>query len=119
MVDGTTELSVPNLGIHSVIRDTTVTVRMKNVLTTELMLIPIGTGNPMPRLHLTVRDHVLPLHPEMVQNQDHDFMMDKIGWREMLSYDEDIINIDDEGGSDDSDGEGEDSDDEGDDTNEE
>ena len=64
--------------------DTTVTVRMKNVLTTNLMLIPIGPGNPMPRLHPTVWDYVLPLHPEMVQNQDHDFMMDEFGRREML-----------------------------------
>ncbi len=43
-------------------------------------------------------------------------MMDEISWREMLSYDEDIINSDDDGGSDDSDGEGEDDDDEDDDT---
>ena len=62
---------------------------------------------------------MLPLHPEMVQNQDHDFMMDEIGRREMLSYDEDIINSDDEVSGDDSDGEGEDSDDEDDDTDEE
>ena len=100
--------------------DTTVTVRMKNVLTTNLLLIPIGPGNPMPRLHPTVWDYVLPLHPEMVQSRDHDFMMDEISQREMLSYDKDIINSDDEGGSDNSDGEGEqDDDDEDDDTEEE
>ncbi len=48
--------------------DTTVTIQMKNVLTTDLMLIPIGPGNPMPQLHPTVHDYVLPLHPEMVQS---------------------------------------------------
>jgi hypothetical protein len=98
--------------------ETIVTVRMKNVLHADLMLIPIGAANALPRLHPTVRHHVLPLHPEMLQSSDHDFMMEEIGRREMMSYDEDIVDSDDEGCSDDNDDEDEE-DDEDDDTSKE
>ncbi len=87
--------------------ETTVTVQMKNVLHANLMLIPIGAANPLPCLHPMVWDHILLLHPEMLQSSNHDFMMEEIGCREMMSYNKDIINSDDEGCSDDNDDEDE------------
>jgi hypothetical protein len=82
------------------------------------MLIPIGADNQLPRLHPTVWDHVLPLHPEMLQSSNHDFMMDNFGCREMMSYIEDIVDSDDGGCSDDNHDEDEE-DNEDDDTNKE
>lgn len=41
--------------------------------------------------------------PVMLKPSDHNFMMDKIGHREMLSYEEDTVDSDDEGHSDDDD----------------
>ena len=61
----------------------------------------------MPRLHPTVWYHVLPLHPEMIQSSDHDFMVDEICCREMLSCEKDVIDSDDEGHSDDNEDEDE------------
>jgi hypothetical protein len=57
-------------------------------------LIPIAADNPLPSLHPTVQNHVLPLHPRMLKQSDQDFMMDEVGCREMLSYEEDIIDSD-------------------------
>jgi hypothetical protein len=96
----------------------TITVRVKNVLHANLMLIPIGAANPLPCLHLTVWDQVLLLHPEMLQGSNHDFMMKEIGHREMMSYDKDIVDSDDESCSDDNDDEDEE-DNKDDDTNKE
>jgi len=85
--------------------DTTVTVRMKNVLHADLVMVPVGDDNPLPRLNPTVRDHVLPLNPVMLKSSDHDFMMDEIGRREMLSHEEDIVDSEVEGHSGDDDDE--------------
>jgi hypothetical protein len=41
--------------------DTVVTVRMKNVLHSDLAMTPISVSNPLPHLHPTVRDQVVPL----------------------------------------------------------
>ena len=40
------------------------------------------------------------MNPVMLKPSDHDFMMDKIGRREMLSYKEDIVDSEDEAHSD-------------------
>ncbi len=66
----------------------TVTVRMKNVLHADLVMTPTCADNPLPRLHPTVQDYVLPLNPHKLWLIDHDFMMDEIHWREPLNYDE-------------------------------
>jgi hypothetical protein len=57
------------------------------------------------------------LHPKKLKPSDHDFMMDKIEHREILSYEEGIVDSDDEGHSDNDDEE--EASDEDDDTKEE
>ena len=84
-----------------------VTVRMKNVLHADLIMIPISSDNPLPWLHPTVQNHVVPLHPEMLRSSNHDFMMDEIGRREMLSYDKEVVDSDNEGHSKEEEDEGE------------
>ena len=84
-----------------------VTVRMKNVLHADLIMIPISSDNPLPWLHPTVQNHVVPLHPEMLRSSDHDFTMDEIGQGEMLSYDKEVIDSDNEGHSKEEEDEGE------------
>ncbi len=68
--------------------ETIVPVCMKNVLHANLMMTPNSADNPLPRLHPTVRDHVLLLKQQKLQLIDHDFMMDEIHWREPLNYNE-------------------------------
>jgi hypothetical protein len=70
--------------------ETAVTVRMKNVLHADLVMTPNCADNPLPRLHPTMREHVLPLNPHKLWLIDHDFMMDEINRREPLNYDEDV-----------------------------
>jgi hypothetical protein len=60
------------------IGETMVTVRMKNVLHADLVMAHVSADNPLPHLHPTVRDHVLPLNPKKLRFIDHDFMMDEI-----------------------------------------
>jgi hypothetical protein len=57
---------------------TVVTVRMKNVLHADLLMSPISYSNKFPRVHQSVRNHVLPLKPHKLLPQDHDYMMDEI-----------------------------------------
>jgi hypothetical protein len=45
------------------IGDTVVTVRMKSILDADLVMSPISEANAFPRVHPTVRDQVLQLHP--------------------------------------------------------
>jgi hypothetical protein len=47
------------------VSDTIVTARMKNVLHANLIMKPITSDNPMPKLHPTIRDIVLPLNPRI------------------------------------------------------
>jgi hypothetical protein len=61
--------------------DTVVTVRMKNVLHAHLAKTPISVNNPLPCLHPTVRDQVMPLNPHKMRSIDDDFMMDEISRR--------------------------------------
>ena len=70
--------------------DTAVTVRMKNVLNADILLSSVSEENPLPRLHPSVRDQVLPLHPQKLLARDHDFMMEEIERRELLNAEEDI-----------------------------
>ena len=77
-----------------------VIVRMKSVLVTDLLLSPISEEKPFPRVHPSVREQLLPLHPHKLHVRDHDYMMDEIERRESLNADE---NIDKEGTTDEED----------------
>jgi hypothetical protein len=63
-----------------------VTICMKNVLHADLVMTPNNGDNTLPRLHPTVQDHVIPLNPQKLWLIDHDFIMDKIHWRESMNY---------------------------------
>ena len=76
-------LSKSKMGKHA-------TVRMKNVLNADILLSSVSEENPLPRLHPSVRDQVLPLHPQKLLWRDHDFMMEEIERRELLNAKEDI-----------------------------
>ncbi len=67
--------------------DTVVTILMKNVLNADLSLSPVSGENPLPRLHPSVWDQVLPLHPHQLLVRDNDFMMEEIERRELLNAD--------------------------------
>ncbi len=81
--------------------DLLVTIQMKSVLNADLLMSPISKENQFPRVHPSMWDQVLPLHPHKLFMQDHDFMMEEIERRELLNADEDI---DGEGSDVDSDG---------------
>jgi hypothetical protein len=80
--------------------DTVVTVRMKNVLHAHLAKTPISVNNPLPCLHPTVRDQVMPLNPHKMRSIDHDFMMDEISWRDAMNFEEEVISSDNHTNSD-------------------
>ncbi len=80
--------------------DTVVTVQMKNVLHSDLAMTPISASNPLPRLHPTVRDQVVPLNPHKMRSIDHDFMMDEISRRDTMNFEEEVMSSDDDTDSD-------------------
>ena len=55
----------------------------------------------------------------MIWSSDHDFMMDEIGCREMLSYDKEVVDSDNEGHSEGEEDEGEEEEEEDESTDEE
>jgi hypothetical protein len=76
--------------------DTVVTVCMKNVLHADLAMTPISVNNPLPRLHPTVQDQVVPLNPHKMRSTDHDFMMDEISRRDAMNFEEEVISSEDD-----------------------
>jgi hypothetical protein len=72
-----------------------VTIRMKNVLHADLVMTPNDGDNTLPRLHPTMRDHVISLNPHKLRLIDHDFMMGEIHRREPMNYEEYIERNDD------------------------
>jgi hypothetical protein len=80
--------------------NTVVTVRMKNVLHADLAMTPISVNNPLPRLHPTVRDQVVPSNPHKMRSIDHDLRMDEISRRDAMNFEEEVISSDDDTDSD-------------------
>jgi hypothetical protein len=80
--------------------DTVVTVCMKNVLHADLAMTPISVNNPLPRLHPTVRDQVVPSNPHKMRSIDHDLRMDEISRRDAMNFEEEVISSDDDTNSD-------------------
>jgi hypothetical protein len=63
-------------------------------------MTPISANNPLPHLHPTVQNHVLPLNLYKMRSIDHDFMMDEISWRETMNIEEEVMSSDNDTDSD-------------------